>query len=196
MSFPEQFGRRCALRGYNAWSCDLLPAEDGSNYHLQCDARETLDKGWDMMIAFPPCTHLSGSGARWMTDHWVKSKKHPDGRYWHDGTAKRKAQKEALAFVLELWNAPIPKIALENPVGMLSRLWRKPDQYIQPWQFGHGEQKRTGLWLKELPKLIPTHIVSGREQRVWKTAPSDMRWKERSRTFPGIAEAMADQWGK
>jgi hypothetical protein len=166
--------------GHDAWSCDLLPADDGSPYHFQQDVLELLDKGWDLMIAHPPCTHLAVSGAR----HFPA--KIADGR-----------QQEALDFVQKLLDAPIPKIALENPVSVISSKIRKPDQYIQPWQFGHGETKKTGLWLKNLPKLIPENIVDGREQRVWKMAPSKdgNRWKLRSETYQGIADAMANQWG-
>lgn len=129
------------------------------------------------MIAHPPCTHLAVSGARWFKE-------------------KRTEQAHALRFVVELLNAPIRRIALENPVSVISTAIRKPDQTIQPWQFGHGEVKRTCLWLKGLPKLTPTKIVEGREGRVWKLGPSPERWKLRSTTLPGIAEAMAQQWGE
>lgn len=162
-------------RGHEAWSCDLLPAEDGGP-HYQQDVLEVMCWGWDMMLAFPPCTHLASSGARW----------------WKD---KVREQEQAIAFVDCLANAPIRLIAIENPIGKLSSAWRKPDQIIQPWQFGHGETKATCLWLKGLPKLVPTDIVEGREQRVWKMPPSPDRWKERSRTYNGIAQAMAAQWG-
>ena len=167
--------------GHDAWSCDLLPPDDNSPYHYRCDVLTLLDKGWDIMIAHPPCTHLAVSGAR----HFPA--KIADGR-----------QQAALEFVRALLNAPIPKIALENPVSVISSHIRKPDQYIQPWQFGHGETKKTGLWLKNLPKLQPTNIVEGREGRVWKMAPSKNgnRWKLRSETYQGIADAMAEQWGK
>ena len=129
------------------------------------------------MIAFPPCTHLAVSGARWFKD-------------------KQKEQSEALEFVQKLLNAPIPRIALENPVSIISTRIRKPDQIIQPWMFGHGETKATCLWLKGLPKLIPTNIVDGREARIHRIPPSKNRWKERSITYVGIAAAMAEQWGK
>lgn len=132
--------------------------------------------GWDLMIAHPPCTHLAVSGARWFKD-------------------KLKEQAEALAFVKRLLDAPINKIALENPISIISSKVRKPDQIIQPWQFGHGETKATCLWLKNLPKLTPTDIVEGREGRVWRLPPSKDRWKLRSLTFEGIATAMAEQWG-
>ena len=169
--------------GHDAWSCDLLPADDNSPYHIQGDVLQHLNDGWDIMIAHPPCTHLAVSGAR----HFPA--KIADGR-----------QQAALDFVQSLLNAPIPKIALENPVSIIATKIRKPDQYIQPWQFGHGETKKTGLWLKNLPQLTPTKVVDGREQRVWKMAPSNKytvpRWKLRSETYQGIADAMAEQWGK
>ena len=180
--------------GHDAWSCDLLPSEI-SRHHYQMDVRTLLmspEYGhditpppenydvvypqFDLMIAFPPCTHLAVSGARWF--------KH-----------KQKEQAEALEFVRFLLDAPIPRIALENPVSIISTRIRKPDQIIQPWMFGHGETKATCLWLKNLPSLKPTNIVEGREGRVWKESPSPDRWKNRSRTCPGIAEAMAEQWG-
>jgi site-specific DNA-cytosine methylase len=163
-----------AALGWSAWSCDLLPSETPGN-HLQCDVRDVLDQGWDIMVAHPPCTHLAVSGARWFK-------------------SKVKEQEEALDFVRLLLAAPIPHIALENPVSVISSKIRKPDQVIQPWQHGHGETKATCLWLKNLPCLVPSKIVEGREQRIWKLPPSADRWKERSRTFPGIAKAMASQW--
>lgn len=161
--------------GHDAWSCDILETEIPGN-HLQCDVREILGEGWDMMIAHPPCTHLAVSGARWFKD-------------------KKVEQAEALEFVRLLLDAPIQRIALENPISIISSHIRKPDQIIQPWQFGHGETKATCLWLQNLPKLQPTNIVEGREQRIWKMPPGENRWKERSRTFEGIAQAMANQWG-
>lgn len=130
-----------------------------------------------MMIAHPPCTHLAVSGARWFKD-------------------KREEQEEALAFVRALMDAPIDRICVENPISIISSRIRKPDQIIQPWMFGHGETKATCLWLKNLPKLMPTDIVDGREARVHRMPPGPDRWKERSRTLPGIAEAMASQWGE
>ena len=160
--------------GHDAWSCDILETEIPGN-HLQCDVREILGDGWDMMIAHPPCTHLAVSGARWFKD-------------------KKVEQAEALEFVRLLLNAPIERIALENPISIISSHIRKPDQIIQPWQFGHGETKATCLWLKNLPKLQPTNIVEGREQRIWKMPPGENRWKERSRTFEGIANALAVQF--
>jgi len=155
-------------------SCDLLPT-DVPGPHYQGDVRDILDDGWDLMIAHPPCTHLAVSGARWFKD-------------------KLNEQAEALAFVRRLLDASIPQIALENPVSIISSRIRKPDQIIQPWQFGHGETKATCLWLKNLPKLTPTDIVEGREARVHKMPPSPNRWKERSKTYAGIAAAMAAQW--
>lgn len=163
-------------KGHYALSCDFLPCEsDQSGDHYQGDVTNILDHGWDLMIAHPPCTHLAVSGARWFKD-------------------KQKEQQEALDFVKLLMEVPIEKIAIENPISIISSKIRKPDQIIQPWQFGHGETKATCLWLKNLPKLIPTNIVEGREARIHKMAPGPDRWKERSRTFQGIADAMAEQW--
>lgn len=161
--------------GHDALSCDLLPT-DVEGPHYQGDIRDILNNGWDLMIAHPPCTHLAVSGARWFKDKQVE-------------------QAEALDFVRLLLDAPIPKIALENPISIISSRIRKPDQIIQPWWFGHGETKATCLWLKGLPKLVATNVVEGREARVHKMAPSENRWKERSRTYEGVADAMAQQWG-
>lgn len=165
-----------AARGHDAWSCDLLPSE-ANGKHIQDDVLKHLRDGWDLMVAHPPCTHLAVSGARWFKD-------------------KQAEQLEALEFVRELLNAPIERIALENPISIISSKIRKPDQIIQPWQFGHGETKATCLWLKNLPPLKPTKIVDGRQPRVHFASPSPDRWKERSRTLPGIAAAMAEQWGE
>jgi hypothetical protein len=165
-------------QGFEAWSCDVLPADDGSSNHLQRDVLQVLNDGWDMMIAFPPCTHLAASGARWF------AAKRADGR-----------QQKGVDFFMSLINAPIPRIAIENPVGIMSTHYRKPDQIIQPWQYGHGETKATCLWLKGLPLLAPANIVTGREPRIWKMSPGADRWKKRSLTYQGIADAMADQWG-
>lgn len=163
-------------RGFDAWSCDLLPSETKGN-HFTGDVREVIvRREWDLMIAHPPCTHLAVSGARWFKE-------------------KQQEQQEALDFVSFLLEADIPHIALENPVSIISSRIRKPDQIIQPWQFGHGETKATCLWLKNLPLLKSTDIVAGREARVHKMPPGPDRWKKRSRTFKGIAEAMAKQWG-
>ena len=164
--------------GHDAWSCDILESEDDSEFHIQTCIEDVINDGWDLMIAHPPCTHLAVSGAR----HF-KAKQESG------------VQQEALEFVRLLLEADIPKIALENPISIVSSKIRKPDQIIQPWQFGHGETKATCLWLKGLPKLVPTNIVEGREQRVHKMPPSPNRWKERSRTYQGIANAMAAQWG-
>ena len=162
--------------GHDAWSCDLLPSEDNSPYHFQRDVISVLRENWNLAIFHPPCTHLAVSGARWFKD-------------------KQREQAEALEFVRQLLDAPIPHIALENPVSIISSRIRKPDQIIQPWQFVHGETKATCLWLKNLPPLTPTNIVSGREARVHREPPGPDRWKKRSRTFQGIADAMTDQWG-
>lgn len=170
--------------GHDALSCDLLPT-DRPGPHYQGDVRNILDHGWDLMIAHPPCTHLAVSGARWFKGKAVE-------------------QTEALAFVQTLLDAPIPRIALENPVGIISSRIRKPDQIIQPWQFGHPHTKTTCLWLKNLPPLAPTDIVDHGRRHITKSGkslpewynlpPSPDRWKIRSATFPGIARAMADQW--
>lgn len=165
-------------RGFDAWSCDLLPTEGDERWHFQGDCLPLLRQGWDLLVCHPPCTDLAVSGAR----HFAA--KQADGR-----------QQRALDFVQALLGAPIPHIALENPVSIISSRIRKPDQIIQPWQFGHGETKATCLWLKNLPKLKPTDIVEGREPRVHRMPPSPDRWKERSRTFAGVALAMAEQWG-
>jgi hypothetical protein len=166
-------------RGHDAMSCDLLPSERPGP-HYTGDVQKLLDYGvwtkWDLMIAHPPCTHLAVSGARWFAE-------------------KRAEQEESLEFVRRLLDAPIPRIALENPISVISSRIRKPDQIIQPWQFGHGETKATCLWLKNLPPLEPTNVVDGRMPRVHHASPGPDRWKERSRTLQGIADAMADQWG-
>lgn len=158
-------------------SCDLLPT-DAPGPHYQGDVRDVLDYPWDLMIAHPPCTHISVSGAR----HFEA--KRIDGR-----------QQSAVSFFMMLAKADIAMIAIENPVCIMSSVWRKPDQTIQPWMFGHGETKATCLWLKNLPLLQPTDIVEGRENRIHRMPPSEDRWKLRSETFQGIADAMANQWG-
>ena len=162
-------------RGHKAISCDFLPS-DRPGPHCRGDVRQILNCQWDLLIAFPPCTHLCSSGARWFRD-------------------KLPEQAEAVEFVKALMSANIPKIAIENPIGVLSSKVRKPDQIVQPWMFGHGETKATCLWLKGLPLLQPTEVVPGREARIHKMAPSPDRWKRRSETYSGIAEAMAEQWG-
>ncbi len=170
-------------RGHDAWSCDLLPDEDGSNRHIVGDARDLLKDGWDLMVAHPPCTRLCNSGVRWLAER----------NLWADLA-------EAADLFSVFWNAPIKRIAVENPVmhkhaKALIRNYVEPAQSVQPWQFGHGETKRTCLWLKNLPALTPTNVVIGREPRVHRMSPSPDRWRERSRFFTGIASAMANQWG-
>lgn len=168
---------RQALRalGHNAWSADLLPSEDNSRYHLQGDVRDYLREGWDLMIAHPPCTHLAVSGARWF---------------------KRKQQEQvaALEFVRELMEARIPKIAIENPVSIISSRIRKPDQIVQPYYFGDPFKKTTCLWLSGLPLLVRTSDLQTGVQACWLEPPGPDRWKRRSRTYSGFAAAMADQW--
>jgi hypothetical protein len=183
--------------GHDAWSCDILPADDGSEHHYQCDVREVLGNGWDLMIAHPPCTYLAVSGMHWTTR----------------GLRDPKLTEDALAFVQLLMDAPIPRIAIENPVSVISSRIRKPDQIVQPHEYGHDVSKKTCLWLKGLPKLIPTQMVeprivttpSGRPAKRWgnqcsnfgqdSLPPSPDRWKLRSVTYQGIADAMATQWG-
>lgn len=164
-----------AERGHDAMSCDLLPSERPGR-HYRGDVLDVLGDGWDLMIAHPPCTHLASSGARWFKD-------------------KTKEQAEAIEFVSLLINAPIPRVCIENPIGVISTRISKPDQIIHPWQFGHGETKATCLWLIGLPLLTPTRVVDGREPRIHHMPPSQHRWRDRSRTYKGIAEAMAEQWG-
>jgi len=165
--------------GHDAWSYDLLPGEDASPFHIQMDVFSghfNFSK-FDLMIAHPPCTDLAVSGARWFPAKRLNG-----------------SQQRSIDFFMALVNAPIPRICVENPVSIMSSLYRKPDQIIQPWQFGHGETKATCLWLKNLPKLVPTNIVEGREAKVHRMPPGPDRWKERSRTYEGIAQAMATQW--
>lgn len=197
-------------RGHDAWSCDLLPAEIspaglGHIYHLQGDVRRVLGgsipadmvapsawrdmpvfRQWDLMIAHPPCTYLARSGMRWLKDQPPLKSGKPVG------AARRQLLAESLAFFDLLLNAPIPRICIENPRSFL--IPTPATQYIQPWMFGHGEVKETGIWLKGLPPLVPTNVVPGRDARIHRMPPGPDRWKERSRTFPGIATAMADQW--
>ena len=179
--------------GHEAYSCDILPCSGGHpEWHIQGDVLEQLDKEWDLMIAHPPCTHLAVSGARWFTE----------------GKKPWSLQEEALEFVRKLMEAPIDKICVENPVSVISTKIKKPDQYIQPWQFGHEASKKTCLWLKNLPKLEPTKIVDKGESVIYKSGrtmpkwyadawklPKEERAKLRSKTYPGIAKAMAEQWG-
>lgn len=183
--------RAFAARGHDAWSCDLLPAEDRSNKHIVGDARDILTDGWDLlMVAHPPCTRLCNSGVRWL--HVPPPGRSRD-QVWHD-------LRDAAALFSAFWNAPIDRVCIENPVmhrhakGLIAN-YQPPAQSVQPWQFGHGETKRTCLWLRNLPALTPTKVVDGRVARVHRMPPSPDRWRERSRFFPGIAEAMADQWG-
>ena len=162
-------------RGHYAKSCDLLET-DSPGPHYMGDVMNIIDCGWDLLIAHPPCTHLAVSGARWFKD-------------------KLEEQEGALEFVQMLLDAPVERIALENPVSIISTRIRKPDQIIQPWMFGHGETKKTCLWLKNLPLLVPTDVVDGREARIHRMPPGVDRWKKRSITYSGIADAMAKQWG-
>ncbi len=179
-------------RGHDAWSCDLLPDEKGSNRHIRGDARELLQPGlWDLLIvAHPPCTRLCNSGVRWLSSP-------PPGRTKADMWSELE---EGAALFGAFWNAPVPRVAVENPVmhrHAKERIpnYAEPAQSVQPWQFGHGETKRTCLWLRNLPPLVPTEIVEGRQPRVHHMSPGPDRWRERSRFFPGIARAMAAQWG-
>lgn len=168
------------VNGHDVLSCDLLPTESRGPHH-QGDVRTLFKEKWDMMIAFPPCTHLAVSGARWFKD-------------------KQKEQKEAIEFFMAMVNAPIERIAIENPIGIMSTKYRKPDQIIQPWQFGEDASKATCLWLKNLPLLIPTNIILKERYKNQTPSgqnnlpPSHDRWKKRSKTYLGIADAMADQW--
>jgi len=183
--------RAFAALGHDAWSCDLLPSEDRSNKHIIGDARDLLNDGWDLlMVAHPPCTRLCNSGVRWLSVP-------PPGRTLEDMWAELD---EAAALFSAFWNAPIPRVCVENPVmhkHAKARIanYQEFSQSVQPWQFGHGECKRTCFWLRGLPKLVPTNVVEGREQRIHLQPPGPDRWKERSRFFPGIAKAMAEQWG-
>ena len=179
-------------RGHDAWSCDLLPSEPPSNRHVIGDARALLHGGWDVLIVcHPPCTRLCNSGVRWISSP-------PPGKTVDD---MARELEEGAALFSDFWNAPIERVCVENPVmhkhaKALIRNYREPAQSVQPWQFGHGESKRTCFWLRNLPKLEPTNVVEGRAQRVHRMPPSPTRWKERSRFYPGIAAAMADQWGE
>jgi len=163
-------------QGHDALSCDLLPSEKPGARHYQGDVRDLDLSAFDLMIAHPPCTHLAVSGARWFK-------------------GKEREQAEALEFVQFLLAAPVERIAVENPISVISTRIRKPDQIVQPWMFGHGETKATCLWLKNLPLLEPTEVVDGRRPRVHHESPGPERWRNRSRTLPGMAAAMAAQWG-
>ncbi len=177
-------------RGHEAWSCDLLPSEDNSSRHIIGDALGLLGDGWDLLIAHPPCTRLCNSGVRWLSSP-------PPAK---TADQMRDELAEGAALFSAFWNADIPRVAIENPVmhkhaKALIVNYQEPAQSVQPWQFGHGECKRTCLWLRGLAPLMPTDIVDGREQRVHRMPPGADRWKERSRFYSGIAAAMADQWG-
>lgn len=191
--------------GHDAWSCDILPCDADPKYHFQCDIFEVIDQGWDLAIFHPPCTYLSASGAKWYYHPDDKTfpvaSRRPHPKYPH----RKQDQKDAIGFFLKLYECNIPKIAIENPVGIMSTVFRKPDQAIQPWQFGEEASKLTHLWLKNLPLLKPTNIVSegpkayfpsGKSAPLWySNAPMKERSKIRSKTFQGIANAMAEQWG-
>ena len=189
--FSGTVRRAFAARGHDAWSCDLLPAEDGSNKHIIGDARDILNDGWDLlMVAHPPCTRLCNSGVRWLSTP-------PPGKTIEQMWAELD---EAADLFSTFWNAPIERVCIENPVMHKHAKTRirnfKPfAQSVQPWQFGHGEVKRTCFWLRNLSPLTPTNIVEGRMARVHRMPPGKDRWRERSRFFQGFAEAMADQWG-
>lgn len=175
-------------KGCDAWSCDLLPSEAPGN-HLQCSVEDVLGLDWDLMVGHPPCTYLARSGIHWTTR----------------GLRDPQLTDDALSFVRMLMDAPIPHIAVENPVSVISSRIRKPDQIIQPWMFGHPESKTTCLWLKGLPTLVPTNVLTKPVDGRWanqttsgqsKLSPSPDRWKQRSRTYQGIADAIADQWSE
>jgi hypothetical protein len=208
--FSGTVRRAFTALGHDAWSCDLLPADDGSNHHFTGDARDYLHLGWDLlMVAHPPCTRLCNSGVRWLNEPPTNPPADctpAQVAAWPTLTREERLVvihghlQDGAALFSDFWTAPIDRIAVENPVmhrhaKALIRDYREPAQSVQPWQFGHGESKRTCLWLKNLPPLVPTDVVEGREQRVHMMPPGPDRWKERSRFFPGIAAAMADQWG-
>ena len=172
-----------AAKGHSALSCDLLPTESPGG-HYQGGVQDLLHLQWDLMIAHPPCTYLTVAANKWMKPE-----------YAHRFPDRPRQRMDAIEFFMLLMNCGIPRIAVENPIGIMSSRFRKPDQVIQPWMFGHGETKATCLWLKNLPKLVATDVVSGREQRLHKLPPSADRWKLRSKTYQGIADAMAEQWG-
>ena len=169
--------------GHDVTSCDLEPTSVPGK-HYQGSVLDILNDEWDMMIAHPPCTYLTVTGNKWFKDE-----------YKDRFPTRQQDRKDAIEFFMLLANANIPKIAIENPIGIMSTTYQKPSQIIQPWQYGHGETKTTCLWLKNLPLLMPENIVNGREQRIHNMPPSENRWKERSRTYKGIAWAMANQWG-
>lgn len=166
-------------RGHFAMSCDLLECEADAEFHYQGPVQDIINDDWDLMVAHPPCTYLAISGM-WAT---------------YQGKRDWKLTEDALDFVRFLMNAPIDRWCIENPISMISTSIRKPDQIIQPWEHGHGETKATCFWLKNLPRLKPTNCVEGRESNIIKIPPGPDRWKERSRTYLGVAEAMGEQWG-
>lgn len=167
------------IKGHEAYSCDIQDCSGGHpEWHIKGNVIPLLKDQWDMILAFPPCTDLAVSGARWFKE------KQLNGR-----------QQKSIEFFMIFTKLECPKVVIENPIGIMSTVYRKPDQIIQPWQFGHGETKSTCLWLKNIPLLKPTNIVDGRDQKIWKCPPSPDRAKIRSKTYPGIAQAMADQWG-
>jgi hypothetical protein len=195
-------------QGHEAISCDLLPSESDLGEHYQGDVTDILNDGWDLMIAHPPCTYLSVSGARWYYHPEDKELPYEERRPHPLHPNRRQLQQEALDFVQLLLDAPINKIAVENPVGVISTKIKKPEQIIQPYMFGHSESKKTCLWLNNLELLQPTNIVEEEERVVYSSGksmpkwyadafklPPEERWKVRSTTFPGIAKAMAEQWG-
>lgn len=187
--------------GHEAWSCDLLPTDGDDRYHVQGDALKLLGHGWDLLIAHPPCTYLTVAGM-----HWNKNPNHWRGQTLPGDTMTRgeRESRAGLEFVKAFMDAPVKRICVENPVSIISSHIRKPEQIIQPWMFGHRESKKTCLWLKGLPTLKPTKIETLAPGEVWdnqtpsgqnKLGPSDDRWKIRSTTYQGIANAMAAQWG-
>lgn len=183
-------------KGHEAYSCDILDSDDGSKYHIKDDVLNHLDKEWDLLIAHPPCTYLTVTGNKWFKPEFAD-------RF----PGRDKQRVEAVDFFMRFANCKIPRICIENPVGIISTVWRKPDQYVHPYQFGDPHSKKTGLWLKNLPLLKPTKIVEpefyvykdGRRDPIWHVEtmklPAHERMKARSKTFQGIANAMADQWG-
>jgi hypothetical protein len=187
--------RAFRAKGHEAWSCDIIDSEDDNPFHYKTDVREVLQGiEWDLVIAHPPCTYLTVAANKWLYHPEDKHLDYADRRPHPDYPTRRQDMLDAVEFAKMFYHCA-DKVAIENPKGRLSTLWRKPDQIIQPWQFGHGEVKGTHLWLKNLPLLTPTNVVAGREAKVWKMGPSEDRWKERSRTYEGIAAAMAAQWG-
>jgi len=176
-------------QGHHAVSCDLLPTEKPGPHYLGDVFKAIESESWDLAIFHPPCTYLTVSANKWMKDQPPRK----SGALV--GDERREAQKYAIEFFMKLWNCGIPRIAIENPIGVMSSVFREPDQILQPWMFGHGETKATCIWSRGLPKLVPTNTVRGREQRLHFLPKTDDRWAIRSKTFPGIAKAMATQWG-